>query len=437
MSSGKAKKTTGTATDDFLPYPIIGNTQNNSLLYPLDAADGTTATITVAGMDHSPITLFWAIKDHEDPAFTPIEWPGSPTGTARIPIPWQWVSLSVGHTVLIYYTAMVAGELKKSHVLELQVQHIREADLHDSLPVVLEATGNPNDRTLDMHTFEGDATLQIQAWPLIQEGQRLYVNVAGDQHKPEYQYSWVAQGYIVNASEAHAGHVFTFKIPRGWMARREDYSALTFHVGVIFAGSEPQPPAPVPDPAYGSHLPENAHEITPRITVRLRVDPTIEPIVESDDFNNYLTQQFLRVGSSIHTRLMRLELPLGSYHGIGLHVVRGAGETVPGMVTGMSLALRCGHSPTEQSQYVFMHLKWKCKRLRFAYSSTQIHRLSATFYNEYDNELHHVAVTAPGWVEFAAAGNEYITKVKLVSSHHGCVDSLTIWHEGDETKEPR
>jgi len=438
MTNNKSAETPhSVGTEDYLPYVIIQDADNNSLLYPLKAANGTTARIAFPGMGDSPITLYWAIKNQEEPAFEPIEWPGSTSGSVDVPIPWEWVSTCVGHTVEIFYSAMVAGELECSLVLELEIQHIRDEDFKESVPTFVDATGNPNDKTLDMYTFSKDAKIQVKAWPLIQEGQRLYINVAGDQHKPEFQYIWVAQDYTVNAAEAHADHVFEFDLPRGWLARREDYSALTAHIAVIFDRTEPKPPRPVPDPIYGSHLPENALEITPRTTVRLRVDPAIEPIVEDDNFNNYMTQQFLSAGSNIHTRLMRLELPLDSYHGIGLHVVRGAGELVPGMVEGMALALRCGHSSAERRQFASMHLKWKCTQVRFAYSGTHKLPLEVSFYDEHDNELGHTSVTPPGWVDFKAAQGDYITRLQVVSSYHGCVDSLTIWHEGDQTKEPR
>lgn len=106
---------------------------------------------------------------------------------------------------------------------------------------------------------------------MIQAGQRLFINVAGDQHKPPFAFSWVARDHVVMEAEAHDDHVFEFKLSRGWMARREDYSALTLHIAVIFDGTDPKPPVPV-DPIYETRLPENAHEFHPRNTALLFVD---------------------------------------------------------------------------------------------------------------------------------------------------------------------
>jgi hypothetical protein len=156
-------------------------------------------------------------------------------------------------------------------------------------------------------------------------------------------------------------------------------------------------------------------------------------IEESDDFESYPAQQYLPAGSSIDTRLLTLELPADSYNGIGLHVARGAGEVVPGMVEGQSLALRCGHSPTMQQQMAYLNLKWKCTRVRFAYSSVGQMPLRLHFEDEHGNDLvgSGASVLPPGWADFRAPEGQYIARIRATSFHHGCVDSLTIWHNGE------
>ena len=259
-----------------LPFALIRDAENNSLFDPIKALNGTVATISFAGMGNSPITLYWAIKDQPAPTFDPIVQTGSTSGSIDIDIPWQWVSTCIGKTVLIWYTATVAGRLQESKVLELEIQHFREDDLKGSLPVFANAKLVHNTWTLDMHKFRGDETIRIKAWPMIQKGQRLFVNVAGDQHKPPFKFSWVAFDHQVTAAEAHPDHVFEFSLSRFWMAGLEDYSALTAHMAVNFDGADPLPPAPIPDPIYETQLPENAPEFTPRTTTQLRVDPALD-----------------------------------------------------------------------------------------------------------------------------------------------------------------
>lgn len=257
-----------------LPYPQIRYAVNNNTLDPIKAKNGTVATVAFTGMGTGPITLYWAIKGQDEPVFEPVVQPGSTSGSIDIQVPWQSVSTSIGHTVLVWYTARVAGQLKESLVLELEVQQIREADLKESLPKFEHAQYVHSTWQLDMKTFRGDETIRLNAWPMIQAGQRLFINVAGDQHKPPFAFSWVARDHVVMEAEAHDDHVFEFKLSRGWMARREDYSALTLHIAVIFDGTDPKPPVPV-DPIYETRLPENAHEFHPRNTALLFVDTSL------------------------------------------------------------------------------------------------------------------------------------------------------------------
>ncbi|CRM19773.1 hypothetical protein [Pseudomonas sp. 25 R 14] len=258
-----------------LPYPQIQYATNNSILYPIDAIDGTVATIAFPGMGTTPITLYWAIKDQDKPVFKPIVQPGSTSGSIDIHIPWQWVSTCIGHTVLIWYTAMVGGQLKQSLVLELEIQDIRETDLRESLPVFAHARLEWNTLWLNMYEFEGDEIIRIKAWPMIQAGQRLFVTVAGDQHQVPYAFTWVAFDHVVQAEEANPEHVFEFRLARGWLARRQDYSALTTHMGVIWDGSAPVLPNP-DDLVHENPLPLNAQDFHLRTTTLLRVDPALE-----------------------------------------------------------------------------------------------------------------------------------------------------------------
>lgn len=265
----------GVIANPELPYPQIKFAANNNLLYPLDAKDGTVATISVANMQAAPVTLYWAIKDQDHPAFEPIEVPGNTSGSVEVPIPWQWVSTCIGHTVLIWYSATVNGRLQTSLVLEMEIQDVREADLRGSLPEFLHSKLEWSTWWLNMYEFQGDETIRIKAWPMIQAGQRLFVTVAGNQHQVPYRFTWVAFDHVVTADEARAEHVFEFWLSRGWMSRLDDYSALTTHMGVIWDGTAPVLGEP-DDPVHENPLPINAQDFHLRTTTLLRVDPALE-----------------------------------------------------------------------------------------------------------------------------------------------------------------
>ncbi|WPN22085.1 hypothetical protein [Pseudomonas marginalis] len=254
-----------------LPFPIIAFAANNSVLYPIDAIDGTWATLTLP-TGATDRRFFMAIKGQVEPAFDPVL---VDDDEDVVPIAAPSLSLMIGHTVLMWYTARVEGKEKTSLVLELEVQHIREVHLAGSRPEFVHAEYEWSTWWLWMSDFEGDETITIDAWPMIQPGQRLFVTVAGDQHQAPYPFIWVVYDHVVTEAEAHAEHVFELELSRRWMSQRQDYSALTIHFGVIWDGTEPVPPDPG-DPHLENPLPTNAQDFHLRTTTLLRVDPGLD-----------------------------------------------------------------------------------------------------------------------------------------------------------------
>ncbi|AZE56544.1 hypothetical protein C4K03_4406 [Pseudomonas synxantha] len=257
------------ATEAELPYPIIQRATNNSVLYPIDAIDGTTATLTLpANATH--VTFYLAIKDQDGPVFEPVS---VANGVNVVDIPAKWISYCIGHTVLIKYTANAGGRTLESLTLELEVQQIREEHLVVSRPVFEHSKEEePNTWRLRMQSFTGDETVHIKAWPMINAGQRLFVTVAGNQHVTPYRFRWVALDHVVQPHEAHAAHVFRFSLSRGWLSRLDDYSSITAHLGVIWDKTAPVFPEPG-DPLLENPLPVNAQDFHLRTTSLLHVDP--------------------------------------------------------------------------------------------------------------------------------------------------------------------
>ncbi|MGY2174164.1 hypothetical protein [Pseudomonas azotoformans] len=250
------------------PYAIIQYAAYNSVLYSLDAANGTTATLTLPARS-TQVKLHWAIKEQNEPVFPVIE---VADGNDSVPISWQWVSTCTGKTVLIWYEALVRGIKEKSLVLELEIQAPREQDLIGSRPLFEHVELEWGTSWLDMHKFPGDEVIKVAAWPMIQAYDTLFLVIAGDQHRTPYSFFWSAYNYVVKEAEAHARHVFEFELSRHWLSQRQDYSALTAHLGVIRDRSAPIDPAPG-DPHLENPLPINAQDFHLRTTTLLRVDP--------------------------------------------------------------------------------------------------------------------------------------------------------------------
>ena len=259
------------AVEAELPYAIIEHTANNSLLYPIDAIDGTTATLTLPA-NATNVMFYMAVKDQDQPSFEPIS---VENGVNIVDIPARWISYCIGHTVLIKYTANAAGRALESLTLELEIQQIREEHLVVSRPVFTHAKEEWSTWYLRMQEFTGDEIVAIKAWPMIQPGQRLFVVVAGNQHVAPYRFAWVAKDHVVQEHEAHPDHVFRFTLSRGWLSRLDDYSAITAHLGVIWDTTAPVYPEPG-DPLLENPLPVNAEDFHLRTTSLLQVDPALD-----------------------------------------------------------------------------------------------------------------------------------------------------------------
>ncbi|WP_455829757.1 hypothetical protein [Pseudomonas fluorescens] len=259
------------AVETELPYAIIEHAANNSVLYPIDASDGTTATLTLPA-NATDVMFYMAVKGQDEPRFEPVS---VENGVNVVGIPPQWISYCIGHTVLIKYTANAGGRALESLTLELEIQQIREEDLFVSRPVFTHAKEEWNTWYLRMQEFSGDEIVAINAWPMIQPGQRLFVVVAGNQHVAPYRFTWVAKNHVVQEHEARPEHVFRFKLSRGWLSRLDDYSAITAHLGVIWDTTEPVYPEPG-DPILENPLPVNAEDFHLRTTSLLRVDPALD-----------------------------------------------------------------------------------------------------------------------------------------------------------------
>ncbi|WP_025858615.1 hypothetical protein [Pseudomonas sp. CHM02] len=253
---------TRAATVEF-PFAIIKHAENNSLLYPLDAAQGTTATLTLPA-GSTQVVVHFAIKGPTCVTFAPITVASGDVAD----IPWEWISTCIGHTVLIWYEAVVGGTRKESLVLELEIQDVREEHLRESMPEFAHAELESGTRWLNMFKFTGDETIRVKAWPMIRPGSRLFVVVAGNEHNVPPLFKWVAFDHVVTEEEAHAEFVFEFGLLRDWLGRLDDYSSCTCHLGVIWDGCDPEAPVSNVNP-----LPLNAQDFHQRSTVLLRVDP--------------------------------------------------------------------------------------------------------------------------------------------------------------------
>ena len=402
-----------------LPYPNVKYATSENLLYPLDAMNGTKVTVAFEGMSKGHrIQLHWDGPSGAGRPTLPVV-DGRASGSVVIAIDASVIGACVGKTIPVWYTATLDDQRLESYRLELTVEMIHPEDL--PAPVFRDLQWVEGDWWLDMRWFAGNARIALPKWPLISAGQRLWILAVGNEHQNgHYRFDWVMENHVVTTQEADAEDRFELELSRTWLAGCEDYSSVTLNVAVTFDGAPGTPPL---DPSV-SLLPENGHELL-HTTAKLRVTE----IEEFDDFESYPKKEFLGPGSTIDTRLLKLELPRNSHQGIGLHLVRSKEEMASNKVGGQALALRCGGAP-DILQRVRLMLKWKCSRVKLAYVTTGA---SATFrfMGAGDLLLEERRVESDNWVDFHDLQGRLLHCIEVESLYHGSIDNLTIWHQGE------
>ena len=242
------------------PLPQVLNATTNNTLPPMSSTGGTAVIITAAIPTGVQIKVFWAIKGQEaDPVFTATA-QGTGSVGVRVPIPAWVVGFCIGQTVTIWYEALNDSSLR----LELTVEVIDPVDMPAA--VFTDLVFFQGSWWLDMAKFPGNAGIELCAWPFIAAGQRLWVEVVGNEHLSPMRFYWILENHVVTAEEAQSGFCFLLEILREWLAGNEDWSSLTVHMGVTYNGAEGTAPE---DPSI-SHIPANAHPFR-RATANLRV----------------------------------------------------------------------------------------------------------------------------------------------------------------------
>ncbi|MNS72798.1 hypothetical protein D3C72_1062180 [compost metagenome] len=403
-----------------LPLPEVEHATSNNTLYPIDALLGGKVTVAFESMtkDHL-IQLHWEGPSEPGTPELPVV-NGSDSGSIDIPIEISVISACVGKTVFVWYTATLNGQTQHSFKLELTVETIKPEHLPAAVfRDLIEVEGGLR---LDMNYFPGNTRIGLPKWSLISAGQRLWILAVGDEHRPgKFRFEWVEQSHVVTAQEAEDFLTpFERELSRNWLAGCEDYSSVTLKVAVTFDGA----PGTPPNNSLVSLLPGNGHELQ-HATAVLRV----AEIEESDDFESYPAREFMGPGSKIVTRLVTLELPRSSQLGIGLHVARGAGESIPGMVEKKTLALCCGGGG-DILRLAHLHLTWRCTRIRFAYSSIG-DGATFKFFGEDSLPLEERWVGSGAWVHFQDPEGRLVVRIDVEGKWHGCIDNFTVWHRGE------
>lgn len=253
--------------------------QNNNI-DPMAIRYGGKAIIAPGRMEvGTPITLYISrVDDVENPV---VSFTGVANGDrdTEINIDAEWFALFIGRTFSSRYSAVVDGEGVTSAVAELTVRHFKPEDLPAAK--FQDVTQEHGGRWLDMRKFGGSAVINLCRYPLIHEGQGLWVLAMSNPADSDPSCFWVRNGDKVTEEEAKATHI-VMHLSRDALNEFNDYGSVTLSTAVTFSREEGEPPT---DPEL-SLLPANAIEL-PASSENLRKgDPEEPPFEEFSDFEN-------------------------------------------------------------------------------------------------------------------------------------------------------
>ncbi|MDY7567707.1 hypothetical protein QN400_24260 [Pseudomonas sp. RTC3] len=154
---------------------------------------------------------------------------GSVFGTVTFLAPVADVTLAVGKTIQVIYAVVRPDGVILSEILNLIVQPIAADKL--PTPQITQAS----EGVLDLTTFDGDADVTVEAWPLIAVGQTVWLTVTGPGGVPIWK---LLEGYAITAADVTNG--IGRVIARGELDRLEEGGELrvVFKVGFEWGSDE-------------------------------------------------------------------------------------------------------------------------------------------------------------------------------------------------------
>ncbi|MFQ6572827.1 hypothetical protein [Pseudomonas sp. UM16] len=197
-------------------------------LDPINAEQGATVRVAYKGMQLTDIiAVAWTGVGGADTIET-AQQNGSASGHVDFDIPVSVVAASQGKIITVRYAVGRGGNPVLSEPLSLPVSELTQNYL--PAPTVPQASN----LTLDLTKFQGDATANVQRWPLIAVGQRYWIKVSGTLESGAAYSFYVAQGQLLD--EGQIGNGLSMGIQRSELERLQSGSSLRLEVKVAFDG---------------------------------------------------------------------------------------------------------------------------------------------------------------------------------------------------------
>ncbi|WP_460134949.1 carbohydrate binding domain-containing protein [Pseudomonas sp. S1_E04] len=199
------------------------------------------------------------------------------SGARETPIPLNYLTKTMGFTLVVWYEGKVDGKAAVSLVKEVGIAFYLAENSRALAPRLIDEKIFQNTPTYDMHDHEGDEIVEIPLPDLAQQGDKIYCTVVTEQFSGKPVFYTVAYGYSLTANDIASGKKLSFPIARGWLARQKPrYESITCQAAWITSGLEAEPPAEVENPDEETRLPRNALQIQYRRTVAFIGDQKLE-----------------------------------------------------------------------------------------------------------------------------------------------------------------
>ncbi|MET0934592.1 MAG: hypothetical protein ABWX83_01285, partial [Luteibacter sp.] len=203
-----------------LPAPTVKEAVGDHL-DPIVVADAGGATVAIPA-DLRPgddiVVNFGTWRS------SPVQWSAGMT----VIVPPGEVARRLGATLDVSYTV---NAMATSSALALAIGSFNENDPRLPLPLIREADG----ATLDLRLFDGDATIAVVPWPLIAQGQRVWLDAAGTRADGTKDRIAVLEASVLTSDDVGKGLEAT--LGRAWLDTLAENSTLTLTLSTAFDGS--------------------------------------------------------------------------------------------------------------------------------------------------------------------------------------------------------
>ncbi|WP_248748052.1 hypothetical protein [Pseudomonas sp. MWU12-2037] len=223
----------------------------NQQLNPVAAKDDLTVEIPNYGIQPGDqVRVTWAGTPGNGSHTTPLQ---ALPGSREIPLPISLTAYNLDRSVTVTYTVTPSGgtESPPSAPLDLAVLDIPANELEPSQPRILEAANNGEGPELDVSNLTSDATVRIDSWPLIAQGQRIWLRLEGTKDNgSRYEKQWLGANNWVSAAWYQQGYG-EVPIPYTDLQSLRDGSTLTVEFKASFDQSTDESHAtPFPPRTY-------------------------------------------------------------------------------------------------------------------------------------------------------------------------------------------